>query len=156
MLTRQMLPAIDDAIGAGTLVCQTQGNAQGQMSARLLGISDVALQSDVLASPGILREAPGLDGALDWTRQPQTKMRAAVRDRIALELEVGGFEGNPAERTLPTPPLQLDLLPLCASCHLFGAHLLDRLRRQSQVFGRASRQLGHGIRRQKRLGSAKR
>ena len=81
---------------------------------------------------------------------------AAVRDGIVNELDIRGFEGYPAQRTLAATPLQFDLVKLFAtSGHVLSAHLLNRISRQAQVFRCPRRQLVQVIGRQKGLVSAK-
>ena len=125
----QLLPAIYDAVRAGNLTFQTKVDAKVQMSDRLVCISDFALKIDVPASTGIVGKAPSLDGALDWAREPHAEAMSVVGDRVVFQTDVGGLEGNSAERALPTTLFQLDLLTLPASCDVLGTHLLDGIGR---------------------------
>ena len=82
-------------------------------------IGNLALQVDIPASTGILREVPGFDGAFNWTRQPQAKDPSTEVDAVPLSTDGLVGEGNPAERTLAGTPGQTESCGIAASDDIF-------------------------------------
>ena len=154
MSTGAMRTAIDDAIRAGTLVRQPQIKTELCLSYGLDGISHGTRHVDVPAATGVLRDPARLDDTLHGTRQPQPDAVPARGDRGVLQAEVRGLKRYPAQRSLPRAPREFALLPLAASRDIVCTDLLDRLRRQAQVFRGARRQRVQGLGRQEGLVAA--
>lgn len=100
------------------LVPQAQINAYLRRSGRTMQVRHLTLEADVPPAATILREAAGFHRADEGTGEPQAEAMAAIGDRIASQTNTGGFEGNPALRTLATAPFQFDLLELATPRHI--------------------------------------
>ena len=71
VLARQVLPVVDDSIGTRDLIFQAQVNPHGIQAKLELGlVFDLAVQIEVPAPTGVLREAAEFDPAADTTREP--------------------------------------------------------------------------------------
>jgi hypothetical protein len=82
VLSGQVLPGIDDPIGASDVFTQTQVNADLSMSEWFGTLNYFALQVHVPATACVLGEASGFESPFDRTRQPQAKNTATKVDFI--------------------------------------------------------------------------
>lgn len=113
-------------------------------------LGHVTLEAHIPSATGILRKTARLDSADNGAGEPQAEADTTIRDRLPAHLDIPSLEGNPAQRTLATAPLQFDLLELATACHIFGTDLLNGIGREPQVFRGPSRHILQVVGRQKR------
>ena len=106
-----------------------------QAKLELQFVSNLTLEIDVPSPPRVLREASGLDGALDLTREPQTERPAVVSDVITFKANIARLEGDLPRRTLVVASLQTAFLKLTPPRDILGTDLLNRIHTQAQHFG---------------------
>ena len=96
--TCEILATVDAPVRAGDLMDKPKINANLGLPHGLCTVDNLALQIDIPPAPSVLGETARFDRAPNGTGQPQPEAMPTVCDDIAGEADIGGLEGNPAQR----------------------------------------------------------